>query len=850
MRNRIVCLISLSIIFIFSLFTNAVSSNKVTFQNEMQYEYYESDWDSVPDFNNMKPLKSGTFQGLRSKSRGYWKNGINLPVKPTEGKVAFRIHGIAKVSRDGKFLFKSASYNASELYINNTRVVSHQGSRGWKTGEMIELSAGEHTFTVLYWGINPRHGFKMEGECLDYKIDSKQWLYIGWENDYPKSWTFMGGTLAPGRGDKIQYTVKIGDKIRFPDEFSPDRAKNIRWYLAEGYLPVPASEWMAGHVQVKIQHFARRILKDRSTAIFTRVTLKNLGTNYESVSLLINTNSQTEIPLSHVPTRSDEYSMTFDSTLKENASVNFDFIALANGEASVAELKSVGSFADNYQRMVQYYKKRIEQLARPTALPDQRFIEMYHAAQIVMWESVVRVENGDYEMRASVGDPAGLSDYDRTFNHDVPNMVINFIKEGDIDLAKRIMESEYYQSLGVEIMAGKLDAIPKYIIPYATYLQVTGDREYFTPELKALLKKNSRRIHEHRAQQLVPKLIDTGHYGIMDKSTGLDNKMDFLVIDNFAALHGLAAYAYLSKKFNDPQEEAWAVAEMEDLNTCLNKALQVSMKRRGVDWYMANFDDFGEMKENFYQMGYSGNWIGTTLMMPTFPWGAELKGFNLGGTWKEHFDRSIEHALFLRNEHPVIPEGSWGAWWGHEYGTVYNAGMGFQTLSSENHRTLAIKNLEWLLDNQSAPHQWGESFDRGMNENDWTKPAADYETWGLGFIKQALLEACISVKTDGTVIIGRGIPDYWLKNGNTISWKDVPINNGKKLDFSVVVEENVIILKMEGDEPCGNAVFDLPIFVGNIASVTVDGKKINTFHNETGKIEIQPGNKEVRVVLK
>ena len=31
-----------------------------------------------------------------------------------------------------------------------------------------------------------------------YDYDPLKWLYIGWENDHPKSWTFMGGGLAPG----------------------------------------------------------------------------------------------------------------------------------------------------------------------------------------------------------------------------------------------------------------------------------------------------------------------------------------------------------------------------------------------------------------------------------------------------------------------------------------------------------------------------------------------------------------------------------------------------------------------------------------------------------------------------
>ena len=45
-----------------------------------------------------------------------------------------------------------------------------------------------------------------------YDYDPLKWLYVGWENDHPKSWTFMGGGLAPGQQSTIQYALTIGGK--------------------------------------------------------------------------------------------------------------------------------------------------------------------------------------------------------------------------------------------------------------------------------------------------------------------------------------------------------------------------------------------------------------------------------------------------------------------------------------------------------------------------------------------------------------------------------------------------------------------------------------------------------------
>jgi len=691
--------------------------------------------------------------------------------------------------------------------------------------------------TDAWWLVN----HKNEHGPLDYEIDNLHWLYIGWENDHPKSWTFMGGALSPGKRDPIQYTVTIGNKTYYPDEFDEDRRAKINWYLASGYLPSPISEWYADTIKVEIQHFASRVLDDKVTAVYTRVGLTNDGDQRETIRLNINTGPDREVPLTNNPTSSDGHSMRYDVTIPAGKTMRFDFVARATGKASPTDLASVGSFDDMYERMGNYYNTRINCLARPVSLPDPELIEMYKAQQIVMWESIVKVGDA-VEMRGSGGAPNRYYPYDRTFSHDVPNMVAQFIREGDFALAKSIMESEYYQKLGKELEQNYLDAIPKYIIPYALYLQFSQDMDYFTPSVKDKIKAAAHRIHEHR--ELDPKARGTGHYGIMCKSNSQDNGSDYLLVDNFAALHGLASYKFLCDALGDEKEAKWAQSEMEDLNRCVNEALECSTKRRGVDWYMACFDD----DCRFWERGfYDGNYFAVSFLMSTFPWDASLKGFSLGGAWKDRLDRSVENALKMRDRSELnIPDGSWGAWWGHEYGSVYNAGMALQMLFSEKYRVLPIKHLKWLLRNQSAPYQWGESFDRGAN-GDWTRPAADYETWGLSFNKQTLLESNISVKTDGTVIIGRGVPNSWLQKGKAIEWKDVPITNNRRLSFRIETNQKSIILKLSGDERTANIIFNLPVFVNNVSNVILDGKTASSFRNSSGEILIPPKSKDANV---
>jgi len=59
-----------------------------------------------------------------------------------------------------------------------------------------------------------------------------------------------------------------------------------------------------------------------------------------------------------------------------------------------------------------------------------------------------------------------------------------------------------------------------------------------------------------------------------------------------------------------------------------------------------------------------------------------------------------------------------------------------------------------------------------------------------------------------TGILGRGIPDHWLSSGQAIAWKNVHINNGRKIDLSIQQGGNKIIIKISGDNADGNIVVE------------------------------------------
>ena len=657
-----------------------------------------------------------------------------------------------------------------------------------------------------------------------YLPDTLKWLTIGTMYDHPKSWTFMGGGVAPGQGAVILYTLEINGTVYYPDEFALDRKQKISWYLRDGYQPCPVSVWRAAGIEIMVEHFAVRHPADDSTVIYSQVKLASKSNEKTSARLLINASPRIHLPLTAVPTKADTSSMSYSVELEPGDEIFFDFVSHAAGaKLNPDRPKDYGTFEENYKRMADGYNEHISRLAHPSCLPDQGIVNMYKAIQIMLWIYVVE-EDGEYQMRSNAGNPARIQSYDRPFPHDVPNFVDQFFREGDYELGKKIIDSDSYRKMNSSDLRdwdglNYMDTIGKFMLPYAQYLQNTGDEEFFDDRMRGFLKAAARNIHKFRV------FGDPEHEGLIKKGEDFENWSDdgdYLLADNWAALHGLQAYRYIMSRLHESDEVSWAELEMKSLNDALNSALERTMRRRKINYYLGAFDD---MTYQRYIAGSFYSWVLYSAGLSTFPWGAKLKGFELGGTWKDKFDASIDYVSDQRDLR-MIPDGSWGAWWGHvTYGSVYNASAGLQCLASDQYRTEALKNVEFLYENQCAPFVWSEAFEN-KGRDQWAgmylpqESYGNYEGWGASFIKQTILQSCVSVHTDGTVILGRGIPNKWLKPGDCIEWKHVNVNDGRTIDFVIFSQGDTITLELAGGRPVGPVILDLPVLKNNVASTS------------------------------
>jgi hypothetical protein len=864
MRKRILLAALCSALLANPAFSQAIE--EVTFQKGIAYEVYHKMTRDNPDFSKTPDVEGKT-------------GSLTMAISPYEINYAVRYRGKFDVPVTGKY-----KITATTTQIRSLGDIAIDGEKLYDFDRMpvfkiVELEEGTHDYTLTCF--KDRAGeeeVKFEIEPYHLLIDENQlakrfYIYFGWSEMHPKANSLMGGALYPRRPkmikgehgaqiwantqppwhknsmDVVLFLLSVdGGEPYYPDEFAEDRRKTINWSLAENYLPAPTSIWQKDHVEMKIQHFGRRLLHDKANVIYSRVTVRNLDNKPQKVKVLLNGTNVSERALETGSTRmqkENDHLLFTEKVLEGGEAAIYDFVFPANGIASKEEILNEGGYDWNYRIMKSEIDEKMSGLTMPVSLPDERFVDLWKSSMPFMWNALVRTPT-DLQQRADGGNVAGFPQYDHTFNHDIPNMAIQYTMEGNWELARDIMTGDSFETLSKGRPEGNKynDAGPKFITAMAQYLQLSGDREFFTEELLATITSCAHSVSDMREAQMDESLRGVGAYGLIEKGGTLDNGGNFLLVDNFAALHGFQAYHYICEQFGMQEEKEWAAETAADLNQCLNDVLDASMKAMGVDWYFAYFNfDINELS-----IKGPGNWLGTSLMMSSFPWNAWLKGFEHGGTWKDHFDRSVEHWMG-KAAALGLPDGSFGAWWAFPAGSVYNAGMAMPLLYSDKYRTYSVKSIEWLLDMQSVPYNWGESF-RIFKEGDWTRPTIGLETWGLGFIRQCMLQACVSVHTDGTIILGRGITDEWLNSGKAIAWKNVRINNNKKIDFSIQRTGHEIKVYLKGDRTEGNVVVDIPMCVDNLALVQTKTGKIVKKDFKNGKVWLSGDTKDISIKLK
>jgi alpha-L-fucosidase len=118
----------------------------------LRYEYYEGEWDWLPEFGQLQPVASGV------------SPAIDLTMRQREVKFGLRFQGYIAVPEDNVYLFSLSSDDGSKFYVGNQPVIEIDGlhSSLEKRG-FVALAKGSHPVTITYFN-------KLGGHELDLRM--------------------------------------------------------------------------------------------------------------------------------------------------------------------------------------------------------------------------------------------------------------------------------------------------------------------------------------------------------------------------------------------------------------------------------------------------------------------------------------------------------------------------------------------------------------------------------------------------------------------------------------------------------------------------------------------------------
>ena len=204
-----------------------------------------------------------------------------------------------------------------------------------------------------------------------------------------------------------------------------------------------------------------------------------------------------------------------------------------------------------------------------------------------------------------------------------------------------------------------------------------------------------------------------------------------------------------------------------------------------------------------------------------------------------------------------LPAGTFGGYPTQYYSTAYNAqGYGEWGLAGQAYRDQGIVSYEFMVSNgQSGPYSWWESQQFPNPGSPWTRNhpesgnGSSPHAWGIANANMVLLDSLAAQRSDGSLVVGRGIPDSWVRasgggNGQVVSLADFPTVGGKHAGLTIRASGSTVTLTLSGDQPPGPVLFQLPAFVGNIARASA-----GTVDDKTGTVTLAPTVRSVTVQL-
>ncbi len=682
----------------------------------------------------------------------------------------------------------------------------------WAGAALLAGCGGSSNTTTLTTGSGPAK----EYDCT-YNMNTSAFTgayatasEIGWEGNGQGVVTCLGGTFY------------VQDDINRDFGFGIYTGTPTTWADADGYLPAQITTFRHSGAVVSITELADRLVLggDAYVAVYSRVAVRNPT---DAVVVANPDASSGMVALNSAP-----------DAVKPHASVVHDYVVAVDRFGnyypwpSAQALAGAGGFDRHYAHMESFWNAQLAGIAG-ISVPDSSLDDAYRSGFI-------------YTQIARSGDAlnTGVNGYESEYDHDVIGILVNLFTQGYFTDAHALLLEE--RDVAGSQAGEYPDGVWTYAWPWAVYLMKTGDlsfvKKYFSAE-----GPNGRTQPSIKDTAHVIAADRTGPGGIMQSTDDIDTT-GYWTTDDYSALLGLAAYDYLANRVGDASEATWATQEYDRLLAATNQTLAATISRYGLDYLPCSI--LAPNTANRCSNPEDANWASP---LARWGWDGYLLGANLSGPGFSMIDATYAYG-FGRLE-GVLPPNTFGGFPDDYYTSGYNAGYGSAALAGSAYRDQGISSYEFMIENdQSGPYSWWESSASPSAATPWTGnhptagQGASPHAWGMSQANKVLLDSLVAQRSDGTVIVGRGVPPQWVDDGSTISVTNFPTTDGRRLGLRISSRGRSVSLALNGRLPPGQVLFQLPSFVGDIAATSA-----GTVDQATGTVTLAPGTRSVTVEL-
>jgi len=635
---------------------------------------------------------------------------------------------------------------------------------------------------------------------------------IGWEGNHQGVVTCLGGT----------FYVRNGINTNFG--FGIYTGTPTTWSLADGYLPAQVTTFTLSGAPVSITEFADRVVLDGDAyvAVYCRVAVRNPTDRL----IVANPNaSRGLVPLNAA-----------HDAVGPHASVAHDYVVAVDrfGNSypwpSAEALAAAGGFNEHFAHMRTFWNHQLAAIAN-ISVPNPALADAYKSGFI--YTQIAR--NGNAL-------DTGVNGYDAEFNHDVIGILANLFTQGSFSDAHALL-LEARNVVGSQTQYQ--DGIWTYAWPWAIYLMKTGDLRFVKANFAS---KGPMGVTQPSIQDTAHDIAAnrTGPSGIMGSTNDIDAE-GYWTIDDYEALMGLAAYRYLAQKVGDPTEVQWATSQYDSLLSATSATLEATIHQYGLSYLPCSMLE--PNTANRCNNPEDANWA-APFQFGKWAWDAQLFEAPVTGPGIQLIDATYSYG-FGRLQ-GTLPPNTFGGFPPDYYSTAYNAGYGSWGLASQHYRDQGILSYQFMIDNsQSGPYSWWESATYPSVSTPWIgqHPTAGQgsspHVWGMSEANKVLLDSLVAQRSDGTLIVGRGIPGEWLGRGPPISVTNFPTTNGQRISVTISSSGQSVSLTLSGALPTGPILFQLPAFTNNIA-----GASSGSIDQQTGTVMLASHSTSVNVQLR